>query len=213
MSQKLTEQTGTVALNLKDLRIEVIPEQTGKKLEVRETEGVAERKFADIVIVPERGLAEVRLYAGASTDDLETARTLIAQISEDSRIPDFFFEGVWPDGTQYWVSTGFLWDRRGFAHVYELRPCLDPDCVVRFHEWLRGEPNESCRTGVVRGNGYAVHGARAPGETSWVAWADATDLPDGHEGLKAIKNLAKDFAAMQAKCDRISAGGSREVTS
>ena len=88
-----------------------------------------------------------------------------------------------------------------FEDQPDMRPCPNGSCVESEHEWTNGEQFNPCRLQAIVGDGCIVHGHLL--EHGWVAWADADDLADGHEGIVQARALADAFETMQAACDRL----------
>ncbi|MCA0346541.1 MAG: hypothetical protein LCH31_05825 [Actinobacteria bacterium] len=92
-----------------------------------------------------------------------------------------------------------------FEEQPDMRPCPNESCVEAEHEWANSAQFNPCRLQAIESDGSVVHGHLL--EAGWVAWADADDLADGHEGIKQAKALAEAFETMQAACDQLNERG------
>lgn len=145
----------------------------------------------------------IHLRAGASRADLDRAHRMIKHAKAG-----FFHTDLWKPVTfsngyaGYMMSSALMDDE--IYRADELRVCTEPQCVSQLHTYYDGEPGESCELESIQADdlGYIVYGERAPGG-EWQAWADTHRLPEGVAGLKAVRDLANDFAWMQGECARL----------
>lgn len=148
----------------------------------------------------------IQLRAGASRADLDRAHRLIKHAKAGFFGPDMWEAVTFTNGSTGWIMRSALED----GDVYqadELKPCTESLCVSGFHAYYEGELGESCELEPIQADdrGYIVYGERPPGG-EWQAWADTDRLPEGVAGLKAVRDLANDFAWMQGECERLNVG-------
>lgn len=198
------------ALNLDHLGERIIFDQD-RKVKVREAEdGLIYRGAFRITVSPGH-LPDfvIRLYRGASTNDLMCARRIIAQAKEGkfslkdwTRVEKFTNQDCGGYIMRLWFESS------GKPHTDELRECDDAACVEPFHGWMREMQDSPCRTEATEhpSGVYTVRGWKYHGE-EWAAYVDHDSecFPEGPEGLKVVRDLANDYAWVQAECDRLNA--------
>lgn len=92
-----------------------------------------------------------------------------------------------------------------FEKSPDMMPCPNESCVETEHEWVNGAQFNPCRLQAIESDGSVVHGHLL--DDGWIAWADADDLTDGHEGINQAKALVEAFVTMQAACDQLNERG------
>jgi len=149
----------------------------------------------------------VHLLAGASSEDLSRAHRLI----RNARLGHFNAD-LWQhrEDRGIWVHSKW-WERSEGDHRDELRECAVPGCITQWHSWIDGEQGDLCELEPIRGEWHSVFGFRAQGR-EWEASASVcADPPEGPEGLRAIRDLANDYAWMMVECERLNAARSEET--
>lgn len=151
----------------------------------------------------------IHLRTGASSADLDRARRIIRSAKAGQFNPDLWEPVTFSNGYSGWTMGAMLLDGDKYESD-ELRPCKEPHCTSDFHAFYGGELGEPCELEPISADesGYIVYGEREPGG-KWQAWADTDRLPEGIAGLKAVRDLANDFAWMQGECDNLNERGSR----
>lgn len=199
--------------NLGQLTVKIyFSDQMRAKTRSANTGDIYRRAFK-ITVAPGNGLHfALMLYKGASSADLERANRVIVRAKAG------MFERHGWDRIEKFKNQAFggwvmdLWQRvSGEPEPDRLKACQTRGCVKQYHGWVRGEQFSPCKLESIKhpSGYYVVHGER-DGE-QWEAWADPGQLPDGVQGLKAIRDLANDFAWMQGECDRLNVTTLQEV--
>lgn len=167
------------------------------------------RQAYAIIVIPGRDFL-IRLYKGASDWDLRQAKRFVEHAKEG-----LFNSDMWTahnygrHGDGFYFSNPLLWD--GKKHRDRLKPCTVIGCVDDFHGWVDdGQDgrlqNDPCRTEAIKHphGYYIVRGWRFCGE-EWSADVsnDHDCFPEGAAGLKAIRDLANDFAWVHEECSRL----------
>lgn len=174
------------------------------------SDGLTYRRAFRITVAPGHSPTfAIHLYQGASQRDLRCARRIIEQAKAGN-----FQTGDWTriekfSNQEYGGYSMRLWFAvTGEPARDELRECKDTACVEQFHEWRFGEQDAACRTEAITHptGAYTVSGWRFHGD-QWAAYVehDTECFPEGPEGLKIIRDLANDYAWVQAECDRFNA--------
>lgn len=200
--------------NLDPLTVKIFFTDQRKAKTRRAKNGEIYRGAFKITVAPGNGPHfALTLYRGASSADLERANRIIVQAKAG------MFERHGWDRIEKFTNQAFGgWIMDLWLHVSgepepdRLKECQTPGCVNQWHEWVREQQFDPCKLEPIEHpNGYYVVHGNHDGE-QWEAWADTDSLPDGIEGLKAIRDLANDFAWVQGACDRLNAMALQEVT-
>lgn len=171
----------------------------------RTADGLLMRKAFTIVVTQGNRFA-ISLFAGASEKDLDRAELIIALAKRGS----FLDTGIWDETNPgKWVMTVY-WEWDGEPYHDEIRECTEPACIEPHHVWVNlGRADEyqedPCVREVVCRDVYKVLLERHHGE-KWAVWAyPVRDEFAGPAGLKALRDLANDYAYLLGEADKLNA--------
>lgn len=184
----------TTKVLFKDAPIDRWTDQDGNKFRVGFT----------ITVAPAHGdKFIVKLRAGASLADLERAHRMIKAAKGGLFAEDLWRPVTFTNGFDGWALTSGLVDGDKYD-ADELRPCNEKLCVSDYHVYYGDEAGEPCNLEPLesKDGSYTVYGEQHADE-GWTVWASTDELPEGIAGLKALRNLANDYAWMQAECDKL----------
>lgn len=89
------------------------------------------------------------------------------------------------------------------ATIKQKKPCNVAACVEQEHRYENGTKVENCCLEIVEIGQFRVLGTLSD-EGEWIAWPDIShDVADGWEGVKQLREIAKELEAMQARCDKL----------
>lgn len=193
------EQQVWAAATLADLPTSVTFHADAQVRVGQSTDGQPVRKAFVIVVTPNgKKRFNINLLSGAWVHELEHARALIAAAKEGDFDPDLWTPregGGWV--CRAWWSYDLEKPRR------VLLACTDSGCVEQFHAWQDDEFDDYHRLDPIEAEHYTVRGENWG--DGWKAnFIDDLDC-EGPAGLKVLRDLANDYAWMQAECDKLNA--------
>lgn len=194
------------AVNLDPLPTRVVLDEREAYI-ARNEDGQLFRFAFNITVVPaENSVFLVKMFAGASSEDLAQAQRLVERAKQG-----WFYDDIWDRQlfTKPRRAEGWIMDRglltTGEEHRDVLMPCNEPACIEDYHAVLLGDEAQHETEALSDPDGWYTVRAFKDDNSEWRAFFDVSTLDalEGPEDLPILERALNDYKWVLGEAEKL----------